>query len=416
MNKINMLLKKDLVIKIISVFIAVFIWFLVLDLENPFEERSLSIPLSSNVEVLRAHNLQIIGSQIPANIDIKIRGRRNNIAAVTANDFYASIDLSEVTTSGTKTIKIDTPQYLGNKDIMITSFKPSSVVLSFERIVGKQYPVNVEFVGKLPQGYELVNLSVDPGNVILEELESSIEKVEKVVAYVNLDEIGDNTEIIMKGTALDANGEVVRQFEGKIPVIVKFNLAKRVPVIATTRGEPARDYYLKEIRYSLPEIRVLGTRKVLENLTKIEAEAIDISDKSASFSTSLKLNLPEGVSVFSADADKLSAEVIIEQFVTRNINISPSQITIYDGDMTGNKIYKISDDPVTITVKGRPEAVNAVRPGDINVSVQVGGFEKGEHEVPLNIKLPPNITLVGEYTVNIIIDELPPATPAPANP
>ncbi|NLM75930.1 MAG: hypothetical protein GX187_07550 [Clostridiaceae bacterium] len=416
MNKINMMFKKDSVIKIISVFIAVFIWFLVLDLENPFEERSLSVPLISNIEVLRTHNLQLIGSQIPASVDIKIRGRRDNITAVTANDFYVNIDLSEVTSSGTKTIKVNPPKYLGDKDIMITSINPSSVVLTFERIVGKQYPVNVEFVGKLPAGYELVNFSVDPGNVILEELESSIEKVEKVVAYVNLDEIGDNSEIIMRGTAIDTNGEVVRQFEGKIPVIVRFNLAKRLPVVATTRGEPAEDFYLKEIRYSIPEIRALGTRKVLDSLTKIEAEAIDISGKSASFTTPLSLILPEGVTVFNADAEKLSAEVVIDQYVTKNINISASQITIYDGDMTGSKIYKVSDEPITIAIKGRPELVNAVRPSDISVSVQVGGFEKGEHEVPLNIKLPSNITLVGEYTVNIVIEEEPVTTPVPENP
>lgn len=416
MNKINMMFKKDSVIKIISVFIAVFIWFLVLDLENPFEERSLSVPLISNIEVLRTYNLQLIGSQIPASVDIKIRGRRDNITAVTANDFYVNIDLSEVTSSGTKTIKVNPPKYLGDKDIMITSINPSSVVLTFERIVGKQYPVNVEFVGKLPAGYELVNFSVDPGNVILEELESSIEKVEKVVAYVNLDEIGDNSEIIMRGTAIDTNGEVVRQFEGKIPVIVRFNLAKRLPVVATTRGEPAEDFYLKEIRYSIPEIRALGTRKVLDSLTKIEAEAIDISGKSASFTTPLSLILPEGVTVFNADAEKLSAEVVIDQYVTKNINISASQITIYDGDMTGSKIYKVSDEPITIAIKGRPELVNAVRPSDISVSVQVGGFEKGEHEVPLNIKLPSNITLVGEYTVNIVIEEEPVTTPVPENP
>lgn len=416
MNKINMMFKKDSVIKIISVFIAVFIWFLVLDLENPFEERSLSVPLISNIEVLRTYNLQLIGSQIPASVDIKIRGRRDNITAVTANDFYVNIDLSEVTSSGTKTIKVNPPKYLGDKDIMITSINPSSVVLTFERIVGKQYPVNVEFVGKLPAGYELVNFSVDPGNVMLEELESSIEKVEKVVAYVNLDEIGDNSEIIMRGTAIDTNGEVVRQFEGKIPVIVRFNLAKRLPVVATTRGEPAEDFYLKEIRYSIPEIRALGTRKVLDSLTKIEAEAIDISGKSASFTTPLSLILPEGVTVFNADAEKLSAEVVIDQYVTKNINISASQITIYDGDMTGSKIYKVSDEPITIAIKGRPELVNAVRPSDISVSVQVGGFEKGEHEVPLNIKLPSNITLVGEYTVNIVIEEEPVTTPVPENP
>ncbi|NMA67627.1 MAG: hypothetical protein GX957_15585 [Clostridiaceae bacterium] len=415
MNKINLLFKKDSVIKVISILIAVFIWFIVLDQENPYEEKILSIPLSSNTEVLRTNNLQIIGNQIPSSVDIKIKGRRDHVTAVAANDFHCNIDLSEVTSSGTKTIKIDTPKYLGDKDIMITSVNPSSVVLSFERVVGKQYPVNVEFLGKLPPGYELVNFRVDPGNVILEELESSIEKVEKVIAYVNLDDIGDNTEIIMRATAIDTNGEVVRQFEGKIPIIVRFDLARRLPVLAATKGEPADDFYLKEITYSLPEIRVLGAKKVLESLSRIDAEAIDISGKSSSFSTPLSLLVPEGVTVYNADAEKLTADVILDQYQTRNINIPASQIIIYS-DITGNKTFKISDDPISVTIKGRSDIINSVKPSDINASIQANGFEDGVHEVPLIIKVPANVSLIGEYTVNITIEEETGATPTPTNP
>ncbi len=413
MNKINSLFKKDSVIKIISVLIAVFIWFLVLEIENPYEERTLSIPLSNNIEMLRVNNLQIIGSQLPSTIDVKIKGRRDNVTAVSVNDFKAFADLSEVTTAGTSIIKINVPEYTGEEDILITSINPSSVTLNFERIVGKQYPVNVEFKGKLPAGYELVNLTVDPSNVILEELESSISRVDKVVAYVNLDEIGDNTEIIMRGTAIDTNGEIIKQFEGKIPVIVRFNLAKQLPVAATTKGLPETDYYLKEIRFTPSRIRVLGPRKILDGLNLIEAETIDISGLSESFNTPVTLKLPEGVTVLKQDADKLTAEVVLARLTTRSINIAASQISIFGSDMTGNKVYRVSDSPVSITIKGRADVINTLKSTDISASIQVNGFEEGEHEVPLNLKLPDNVTLVGEYTVNVVIEKETRPTPTP---
>ncbi|NLM73868.1 MAG: hypothetical protein GX184_07595 [Clostridiaceae bacterium] len=405
MNKLNELFKKDSVIKIISVLIAVFIWFLVLEIENPYEERTLSIPLQNNIEMLRVNNLQITGNQLPTTVDVKIKGRRYNVSSVSVNDFRAFIDLSEITTAGSSVIKIDIPEYTGKEDILITSINPSSVKLDFERIVGKQYPVNVEFKGKLPAGYELVNLTVDPGNMILEELESSISRVDKVVAYINLDEIGDNTEIIMRGTAIDTNGEIVKQFEGKIPVIVRFNLAKQLPVAATTRGVPESDYYLKEVRFTPSKIRVLGPRKILDGLNVIEAEPIDITGLSSNFNTPVTLKLPEGVTVLKEDLEKLTAEVVIENLAIRRINIPASQISIFGSDMSGNKVYRVSDRPVLIAIKGRPDIINAVKTTDISASIQVSGFEEGEHEVPLTLKVPDNVILIGEYTVNVIIEK-----------
>ena len=217
MSKLNELFNRDSVMKVASIFIAVLIWFLVLDQDNPFEEKTIAVPLSSNIEVLEANNLQIVGTQLPSSIDVKIKGRRDKISSVTSNDFKAVIDLSGVTDSGTRRIDIGIPQYIGDQDIMISSINPSFVTLNFEKVVGKQYPVNVEYTGALPAGYELVNLKVEPNNVILEEKESSISKVSKVVAQINLSDIKDNKEIIMRGTVMDTNGQPLRQFEGKVP-------------------------------------------------------------------------------------------------------------------------------------------------------------------------------------------------------
>lgn len=404
MSKINDLFEKDSVIRVISVLIAIFIWFLVLDKENPFEERSLSIPLTNNAQVLRQNNLQLVGNTLPQTLDIKIKGRSNKVKAVTANDFKASIDLSDITSPGTRTIKIEPPEYHGDEDIFITAVNPSSVTLTFERIIGKQYPVNIEFTGKLPAGYELVNLEVEPSNVVLEELESSITKVDKVVAIVNLDEIGDTRELIMRGIALDANGQAIREFEGQIPVIVRFDLAKRVPVVVTTRGKPADDCYLKDIRYSFPTARVIGKKSVLEGISKINAEPVDITGRSSSFQVPLALISPADARIMQEDQDQITAEFVIEKLTTRAINVPARQISIYGSDMSGNKVYRVTNDPIPITIKGTPEAVNAVKSTDIGLSVQVNGFEDGRHEIPLTVKLPDNVTLVGEYTVEIVIE------------
>ncbi len=404
MNKlINSLFEKDSIIKVISIFTAILIWFVVLDSENPFEERTIAVPLTSNMDVLHSNNLQIVGSQLPTSVDVKIKGRREKLSKVTANDFIVSIDLSEVSSSGRKTINIGEPEYRGDQDIIILGVNPTSVTLNFERVVGKQYPVEVEFTGSLPAGYELVNLKVEPSNVILEEKESSISMVSKVVAIVNLDEADDNKEIVMRGTVLDEKGEVLRQFEGKVPIIVSFNLAKNLPVIATTKGNPLEDYYVKEIRYSLSNVRVMGSRSLLDGIKSVSAEAIDVTDKSETFTAPLTAVLPKGATILPEDAERLTAEVVIEKYITRNINMSPGLVSIFHGDTGGNMSYRITNDIIPITVKGKSADLSALKASDIKLSVNVSDLLPGEHEVPLMVTVPNNITLIGEYSVNVTI-------------
>ncbi|NLE26001.1 MAG: hypothetical protein GX625_11800 [Clostridiaceae bacterium] len=404
MNKlINSLFEKDLVVKIVSILTAILIWFVVLDSENPFEERTIAVPLTNNVDVLQSNNFQIVGTQLPTSVDVKIKGRKDKVSKVTANDFIVNIDLSEIAASGRRNINIDAPEYLGDQDIIILGMNPTSVNLNFERVVGKQYPVEVEFTGSLPSGYELINLRVEPSNVILEEKESSISKVSKVVAYVNLEEADDNKEIVMRGTVLDNDGQTLRQFEGKVPVIVSFNLARKVPIIATTKGNPLNDYYLKEIKYSLSNVRVIGSKGVLDGIKSITAEPIDITDKSETFIVPLTTKLPKGAVLLAEDAERLTAEVVIEKFISRNINMSPGYVSIYHEDTGGTMSYRVTNDVIPITIKGKSADVNAIKAGDIKLSINVVDLLPGEHEVPLTVKVPNNVSLIGEYSVNITI-------------
>ena len=355
------------------------------------------------MDVLHSNNFQIVGTQLPTSVDVKIKGRRQKISRVTANDFSVTIDLSEITSSGHKKINIDAPEYLGDQDIILLGMNPASVNLNFERVVGKQYAVEVEFTGSLPAGYELINLKVEPNNVILEEKESSISKVSKVVAYINLDEADDNKEIVMRGTVLDNEGQILRQFEGKVPIIVSFNLAKNVPVIATTKGNPLNDYYLKEIKYSLSSVRVLGSKSVLEGIRSISTEAIDITNKSEAFIVPLITSLPKGAKLLAEDAERLTAEVVIEKYITRTINMSPGNVSIFHGDTAGDMSFRVTNEVIPITIKGKSADVNAIRANDIKLSINVSDLLPGEHEVPLTVKVPNSVNLIGEYSVNITI-------------
>jgi len=294
---IDRLFEKDIIVKVLSVLIAILIWFLVLDQDNPFIERTVTVPLTSNVEVLDAKNLQIIGSSIPATVDIRIKGRKKRVDSVSSGDFSVFLDLSEVEGSGIKSVDVGSPEYTGDKDIIILGTNPTAVRLHFERVVGKQYPVTIEFTGSLPEGYQVVNQRVDPGIILIEEKEGTLSRVGKVVALVNLNDLSVTKELVVRATVYDVEGKPMSQFEGKYPAIVSFDLARKLPLVTPIKGKPKTGYYFKEIIPDPSSVLVIGTKSLLDSLSRIEAEAIDIEGRSETFRTELSLNVPQGATI-----------------------------------------------------------------------------------------------------------------------
>ncbi len=419
MNKrIKDFLQKDIVVKIISVLIAILIWFIVLDQDNPFEERTISVPLANNIEVLDSNNLQIVGTTLPLSVDVKIKGRRQRIQKVTQNDFKASIDLSEITESGLKTVKIPTPEYVGETDIIITGISPSSVRLRFEKVIGRQYPVSVEFYGSLPDGYQVVNVQVDPSNVILEEKEGVMARIKKVAATVNLEALRTTKELVMRATVYDTNDKPLSQFNGKFPVIINFDLAKIVSVEASVKGEPKRGWYFKDIILDTDKISVIGSKEQLDALSKIGSEQVDISGAAASFTTELNLSLPKGISLLDKDIP-VSARIIIEPLSIKKITVPASMITIYNSDVTGSKIYSLSQDSIDIIVEGKPQDLENLKISDIRLSISVSNLDVGEHDVPVTVTLPAGVALKENAGVKVVIvgysTPEPPPEPTPEN-
>jgi YbbR domain-containing protein len=418
---IDRLFEKDIIVKVLSVLIAILIWFLVLDQDNPFIERTVTVPLTSNVEVLDAKNLQIIGSSIPATVDIRIKGRKKRVDSVSSGDFSVFLDLSEVEGSGIKSVDVGSPEYTGDKDIIILGTNPTAVRLHFERVVGKQYPVTIEFTGSLPEGYQVVNQRVDPGIILIEEKEGTLSRVGKVVALVNLNDLSVTKELVVRATVYDVEGKPMSQFEGKYPAIVSFDLARKLPLVTPIKGKPKTGYYFKEIIPDPSSVLVIGTKSLLDSLSRIEAEAIDIEGRSETFRTELSLNVPQGATIVDMSRP-VTALVSIDPLSTRTVQFPTNMISIYDSDTTGSFEYAIVHSSVNIPVEGRPELIQDLKADDIKCSISVKDLEEGDHQVPVTVSLPSGVSLRERPSVTVIITAVaqetttnptPDPTPAP---
>ena len=258
-------------VRVLSVLMAVLLWFIVLDGNNPMISRTLSISIAGNPEVLEDNNLRIIGSGAATSVDITIRGRRDKVSAVSANDFKVSLDYNQIKTSGLITLALGDPVYSGQNHIRIVSVNPMQTQITLERITGVEFPVEVRWDGEMAKDYKAVNVRVEPSTVILEDKESLVNKVESAVVTLSAKELVKTSNLTRRVLVLDGAGKAIPQFDGKLSVTVSFDIVHTLPVATRISGIPATDWFVTGFGTVPKDVQVLGKYDALSALTSVQA-------------------------------------------------------------------------------------------------------------------------------------------------
>lgn len=400
MNKlIDGLFEHKLLLQILSVLTAILLWFIVLDMKNPMTTRTLTVPVTSNQEVLEEQNLRVIGTGAPATVDVTIRGRRNKVNLVNASEFSVQLDYEQVKTSGQVTLQLEEPVYTGANHVRIVSMSPAQFPLKLERITGSTFEIGVQWEGELPEGYKAVNVQVDPNTIVLEDKESLVNRVERVVVNIDATALDKTSNILRRVLVLDANGKSISQFDGKNSVNVSFDLVRMLPVTSRITGTPAQDWFLTGYKTTPDQVQVLGRYAALAELNGVQAADIDIEGKEGSFTTELALKVPEGFTLYGIKP-LVKAEVQMEKLVVRDLVVPAASITVEGLDPTLRALNFISTE-FSFQLKGKADVLAAITPESLACTLDASGLPDGESPVPVRITLPNDVTLLGEPNVQV---------------
>jgi len=406
MNKrLNQFFEKDLVLKIISVLIGILLWFIVLDQQNPLTEKTISISLRSNREVLEASNISLVSSNIPNTVDVVIRGRKQRIDKVSSNDFQAFLDFSPINSTETTEIPIPLPEYIGDQDILVLDVYPKSVKIKLENIIRKEFPVTIKWVGELPEGYDAVNVKANPSTIILEDLESVMNSIGSVAVTVERQHLLEGNSINRRLEVYNESGRTISMQSANVQVNVAYNLTKTVKVTTTVTGKPKEDYYVKDFTLSQDTVRITGDYDIIKDIDEVRAEQLDVSNLSTSFQKDLQIQLPEDVQLYKTGS-VVTAQVNIQQFSHQMISIPKSSVTIFGGDVTGKMQYRILEDEIAFSVKGPGEILDTLDKKAIRGFVDVSGLEKGHKTIEIEVSLPSGVSLDGTVSVTVEAEEV----------
>jgi YbbR domain-containing protein len=162
---------KNIFFKLLALFLAVLLWFLVVGEERA--EVGLTIPL----ELVNIPRNLIVVNNITQGIDIRVNGPRSLVRSLTGRGLSKSLDLGNAR-AGTITFPISAEGIKLPRGVTITRIHPPQVVVVLQRLGQRKVAVKARLTGRLPPGFEIGSVQIRPEELEVAGPEEVMEGVE----------------------------------------------------------------------------------------------------------------------------------------------------------------------------------------------------------------------------------------------
>jgi YbbR domain-containing protein len=404
------LLKRDSIVKILSVIFAIILWYFVLDSTNPVEWVDLNLPLSvENEDTLKAKGIIIKDSNFPRTVSVRLKGRKNKINTVSQNDFEAILDLAKINEPDTRHLQIDV-KYQGvdvfnyKGGIYFQGITPRHVDLELEKVGENSFPVKVITTGTPRENYKVISVNAVPGTVSIEAADEIVDSIGEVCVYVDINNMSNNMVRKLECVVYDGNGEEIVELIGKLSVDVSIEFAKEVPIVPTVIGRPARNY-ADGIHKVIPEKALIaGVADTIELIDNLKTEPIDIENMSATTTKIVNLVLPEGIRLVDTQRS-VYVDVVIEEVSVKEITFDKDDVLIENAHASNSFKCEVLNENIKISITGIRQEIEKITKDNLRLSVDIKGLGEGNYKRPLKVVLPDTVKLLEDYEVEVGISK-----------
>lgn len=413
--------KRNSTMKIISILVAILVWFFVLSDNNPIKEETIYVSYQIDSQSILANNNEYTiknVNEISGPVTIRISGRTKSVSTTTQNDFTVSLDFSKVKDPGINTIPIVVET--NRVGINIETYSPKTVDVNFEKIVDKSYRVLIDVDNAaIRPGYQLLEAAAVPEFIPMRNFNSAINNVATVRVNIGPEDVGEpigNYKVVRKICKYyDQNGKEITALDNNEYVDVAIRVGKRVPINYNIVGEPNRDYFLSSSSINPTSALIYGEPAILDDITELNTKDVSITNITEDFTEKVTINLPQGVNFYGGVVEP-EISVDIQRYASRTINFSSTDIVL-NGANEDLYVYAITNNSYSLVIDGKEEDVEQVDIQSLQPRIDVSSLGPGTYNLDVLLNLPGNVRAVNDdfaATVNISLrpTQEPTATPS----
>lgn len=425
-QKMGKRLLNNLALKLISVMLAVIIWFLVVMINNPKDSTSFSnIQVNLiNTELLEEGNKVYEILDDTDRIRVTVEAPRDVINQLRASDVIAEADVRRLTE--VNTVPITCRVMNENVEIISITSNIEAVSLHVEEKARKWVNVRCNEVGTVAEGYIVAGSIVEQTRIEVSGPSSVIDRI----SYAGLEmDVSGATENVSGNVELrfyDAEDNPVEDSSivknaDLLHVEVRVLATKEVPVKASAGGTPAEGYLSTGVVTCEPStVMIAGTASALADISQIviPEKEVDITDADRDVEKDINIRKYLDGNVILADSSfngRVTVTAGIGPRVTRILTIPAGNITVEN--LPEGYLQSIADEGeyYRLRVSGLEEDLSELDQSTLGGRVDIRAWMEenriselatGTYDIPVRFELPRKITAENTVTVRLHISIL----------
>lgn len=337
-----------------------------------------------------------------------------DLGRLTADDFRATVDLSNLQPTGTP---VSVPVLVEAIDPRVTvlEVRPRAIQVVLDAEVSMTVPVNVEY-GTVPPGVEVGETTYTPQQVEVLGPSTAVKKVVSVRVDVTLDPNGLDYDQEVQGTPVDASGAAVTGVEVQprtvhvtIP-LYKNKQSRSVPVNPVLTGTPAPGFRVAGVDVTPLTVTLEGDADQLSKLATADTAPIPVSGASRTITQTVPFALPTGVTPLGTT--NVEVTVHIEPVTETRTFAAGLRLDGTDPSLQ----YALSVQSVLLTVFGSSADLDRLGSSPITVGIDVSGLPPGQHQLVVVPSLPSGVSVVTIDPSTVTVTVTGSSTPTPSGP
>lgn len=410
-------LTNNLGLKILSIGLAIFAWFMVVNVVNPLVVDTEEVPVEMiNEDILSKANLtyELLGKKtVTVTYEVRTRDRYR----VSASDFYAYADLADlydVTGSIPVTVEVT------NRDARsliegTVSVKPGVVRIQTEELQRKRFDVAPHVTGEAADGYAIGNVMVRPEYVYVTGPISVVGQINSVGVEIDVPGIDSDVSGSSRVILYDANGNELVSLEDKVTLSraevdyqVSVLRVKNLSLDFQVSGEVADGYRFTGVDSDVKTISVEGMKSALASLSTImvPGELLSVQGATQDVTVEVDLNelLPDNVSMAAASATSAMITLRVEKLEERGFVLSTRGLQL--AGVSDEYEYEFEEDQVTVWIRGLSEDLDRLDQSSLAGLVDVSMLGAGDMNVDVEMELTEGFELMRSDPLQIHITRL----------
>ncbi|MBN1922076.1 MAG: hypothetical protein JW892_12580 [Anaerolineae bacterium] len=379
-------LGQNLSLVILSLVLAFFFWAVATETSDPTEERAYATAIPIEILGVPQDRMAAYGAE-NAKVRVVLRAPSSLWEILQPEDIHAYVDLSA--TEPGKDIVVPVIVEVLRGPSQIVEYSPDRITLNLETLAEKDVPVLVVIDGSPALGFVARPSTYVPQTVTVRGPESLVEEVTRAQLRISVKEQRQNVTGDLPAQPVDQAGNLINYVE-VIPKSVSVSVPieqlgniRDMAVRVILLDEPADGYRVSRVTVDPPIITVIGRQDVLQNSAGyLETDPISLSGTDASFTATVMLQIPEGLSVLMTP--EVLVDVTLEAQESKlTVPVEPQILGLapgYNAELQPNRLR--------LVLIGPYELIQQLDIASVRMFADLTELPPGRHTVTPTVTLP----------------------------